>query len=507
MIEAMLFDVGGTLVRAAPPGTSLDALEVDLLPGVLRTLAALHRHVRIGAVTDTSVMTEADVRRILEPSGVGELLDVIVTSVDVGAPKPDPAGLTEAMRRLGISDPAQAVFVGDRDVDNGAAAALGMPFVRVTPDGVQPLHEVLRTWLRDQVGTFHAARMLVAPLDDAARKAAIEHQAHLTKPPGSLGRVEDLGVRLAAIAGACPPPTPAPAVVGVFAGDHGVLAQGVSPWPQQVTAQMVANFASGGAAINVLARRAGALVTVVDVGVATPLPPDLDGVLRRRVRSGTGDLALGPAMTSDEASSALDVGASIAASAVAGGAAALVTGDMGIGNTTPAAALVAAFTGRDANHVTGRGTGIDDATFARKAEIVADAVARVAGYDATPDPRTVLAEIGGLEHAALAGFIIGGAAARVPVVVDGVIALSALLVAEALAPGVSDYAITGHRSVEPGASAALAHLGMEPILDLDLRLGEGTGACLALPIVEAAAAVLQEMATFDSAGVTEKHAD
>jgi nicotinate-nucleotide--dimethylbenzimidazole phosphoribosyltransferase len=506
LIEAMLFDIGGTLVRPAAPTTPLDALEADLLPGVARTLAAVSRHVRIGAVSDTSVMTEADVRRLLEPSGVGGLLDAVVTSVDVGARKPDTAGLVEALRRLAISDPAHAVFVGDSDVDRDAAAALGMSFVRVTSDGVPPLHDVLRTWLRDQVGTFEASRMLVAPLDDTARSAATDYQSQLTKPPGSLGRVEDLGVRLAAIAGVCPPPMPSPAVVGVFAGDHGVLAQGVSPWPQEVTAQMVANFASGGAAINVLARRAGALVTVVDVGVATPLPADLDGVLRRRVRSGTRDLALGAALTIDEARAALDVGGSIAASAVAGGAGALVTGDMGIGNTTPAAALVAAFTGLDANDVTGRGTGIDDQTLARKAEIVAAAVARAAGAETNPDPLTVLAEVGGLEHAALAGFIIGGAAARVPIVVDGVIALSALLVAEALAPGVSDYTIAGHRSVEPGASAALAHLGMKPVLDLDLRLGEGTGACLALPIVEAAAAVLQEMATFDSAGVTEKHA-
>jgi len=351
-------------------------------------------------------------------------------------------------------------------------------------------------------GAFEAAATAVSRLDGVAADEAAALHDRLTKPRGALGRLEPLGVRLAAIAGANPPPVPTPAAVAVFAGDHGVLEQGVSPWPREVTAQMVANFAAGGAAINVLARQIGASVTVVDVGVATDIA-DAAGVLDRRVRRGTADLTVGPAMSEDEARAALDVGAGIAADLVAGGARSLVTGEMGIGNTTPAATLIAACTGRPAVDVTGRGTGVDDDTLGHKIAVVAAALALHAdavGRGALP----TLAAVGGLEHAALAGFVVGGAAARVPVVVDGVIADAALLVAERLVPGVVDFCLAGHRSSEPGAAAALEHLGLEPLLELDLRLGEGTGACLALPLIEAAARVLREMATFDSAGVSDK---
>jgi nicotinate-nucleotide--dimethylbenzimidazole phosphoribosyltransferase len=285
----------------------------------------------------------------------------------------------------------------------------------------------------------------------------------------------------------------------VFAADHGVHAQGVSPWPQEVTAQMVMNLSSGGAAVNVFARQHDIAVTIVDVGVATPLPP-LQGVRRARVADGSADLSAGPAMTRDQAMEALDIGATVAAELVSGGMRCLLTGDMGIANTTPSAALIAAFTGRPAAEVTGRGTGIDDPTLARKAEIVAEAVGRA---DPT-DGLGTLAALGGFEIAALAGYIVGGAAARVPVIVDGVIAGAALLTASRLVPGCEAYAIAGHRSTEPGASAVLETLGIEPLVDLDLRLGEGTGACLAFPFVESAVGLLSDMATFDSAGVTEK---
>ena len=347
---------------------------------------------------------------------------------------------------------------------------------------------------------FDAAAAAVGELDDAAARAASEHHDRLTKPRGSLGRVEALGVRLAAISGASPPPVPAPAAVAVFAGDHGVLAEDVTPWPQDVTAQMVQNFLAGGAAINVLARQTGARVIVVDVGVATELDA-APGLMRHKVRAGTGNIACEPAMTVPEARQALDTGAAIAARLVDDGAACLVTGDMGIGNTTPSAALVAAFAGRSARDVTGRGTGIDDPTLARKVAAVDAALARTPTRD---DPIGVLASLGGLEIAALAGFVVGGAAARVPVVVDGVIADAALLTAAQLVPGAVHFCFAGHRSTEPAARVVLEKLGLEPVLDLELRLGEGSGACLALPVLEAAARILAEMATFDAAGVTDK---
>lgn len=343
-----------------------------------------------------------------------------------------------------------------------------------------------------------AAGALVAP-DDAAASSARAHHDRLTKPRGSLGRLESIGVQLAAISGCDPPPVPEPATVAVFAGDHGVLTEGVSPWPAEVTAQMVANFCAGGAAINVLARQMGAEVVVVDVGVASALDP-APGLVDAKIRHGTRNLAVEPAMDRDEALRALDVGVTVAAEAVDRGARALLTGDMGIGNTTPSAALVAALTGRDAAEVTGRGTGIDDATWFRKVRAVEAGLARTGQADVVD----LLASVGGLEIAAIAGFVVGAAAARVPVVVDGVIALAGTLVAAELAPLCLGYCVAGHRSTEPGASGALHHLGLAPLVDLELRLGEGTGACLALPVLKAAALILSEMATFDSAGVTDK---
>jgi nicotinate-nucleotide--dimethylbenzimidazole phosphoribosyltransferase len=341
----------------------------------------------------------------------------------------------------------------------------------------------------------------IRPLDAAAVAAARERQGRLTKPPGSLGVLEDVSVQLAGLSGECPPPLPAPAAVAIFAGDHGVHAQGVTPWPQEVTAQMVANFAAGGAVINALATQSAAEVVVIDVGVAASLG-DVPGVLSRNVRHGTRDLAVEAALTRDEVNAAVEVGIDVAQLLVDRGFRCLLTGDMGIANTTPSAALIAAFTGAAPEAVTGRGTGIDDAMWQHKMDVVARALALHAP-DAD-DPLGVLAAVGGLEHAALAGFLLGTAAARVPVILDGVIACSAALAARALAPDSTAAMIAGHRSVEPGASVALDALGLAPLVDLDLRLGEGSGAALALPIVQGAARVLRDVATFDSAGVTEK---
>ncbi|MGW3892768.1 nicotinate-nucleotide--dimethylbenzimidazole phosphoribosyltransferase [Micromonospora chokoriensis] len=363
----------------------------------------------------------------------------------------------------------------------------------------------------------------IRPADETAMAAARELHGRLTKPAGSLGALEDLSVRLAGLAGACPPPLPEPAAVAIFAGDHGVHAQGVSPWPQEVTAQMIGNFLAGGAVVNAFARQAGASVTVVDVGVATPLsaapvpdpavldaaapaPAVLDPAVPRlvvaSVRRGTRDLAVTAALTRDEALAAVQTGIRIADELIDSGARILLTGDMGIGNTTPAAALIAAFTGVDALDATGRGTGVDDPTYAHKVGVVRAALARHAP-DPT-DPLRVLAAVGGLEHAALAGLILGAAARRTPVLLDGVIAVSAALAAAAFAPDAVGAMVAGHRSAEPGATVALRHLGLEPLVDLGLRLGEGTGALLALPVVTGAVRVLHEVATFDSAGVAEK---
>jgi nicotinate-nucleotide--dimethylbenzimidazole phosphoribosyltransferase len=344
----------------------------------------------------------------------------------------------------------------------------------------------------------------ITPLDPAAVAAARERQQNLTKPPGSLGVLEDLSVQLSGLAGACPPPLPAPAAVAVFAADHGVAAQGVSAWPQEVTVQMVANFLAGGAAVNALARQAGASVVVVDVGVAGPVPDPTPGqgvLLRRRVRPGTGDLTVEPAMTRQEAVQAVEAGIEVAEALVRDGHRCLLTGDMGIANTTASAALIAAFTGADVGTVTGRGAGIDEAARQRKVQIIDGALTR---YRPDPgDPVGVLAAVGGLEHAAIAGFVLAAAAHRIPVILDGVIAGSAALAAAALSRDCLAACIAGHRSVEPGHILALRHLELRPLVDLDLRLGEGTGALLALPLVQAAVRALTDMATFASAAVSQ----
>jgi nicotinate-nucleotide--dimethylbenzimidazole phosphoribosyltransferase len=351
---------------------------------------------------------------------------------------------------------------------------------------------------------FARAAARVQPVDADIVVAAAARHDRLTKPPGSLGRIEVAGVRLAAIAGTVPPPMPSPAAVVVFAADHGVHAAGVTPWPQEVTAQMVTNLCRGGAAINVIAAQVGASVHVVDVGVATPIPGETTALVRRAVAPGTADLSQGAAMTRDQALRSLDVGIEMAERRIADGDRCVLTGDMGIGNTTSSAAVISAITGLPASEVTGRGAGAGDDMFQRKIDVVADAVSGVRDAE---DGIGVLAQVGGFEIGAIAGLIVGAAAARVPVIVDGVIALAGLLVATTEVPDSVDYVIAGHRSVEPGAGAALAHLALEPVLDLDLRLGEGTGAALALPLVRAAAAILRDMATFDDADVSSRDAD
>ena len=343
----------------------------------------------------------------------------------------------------------------------------------------------------------------IRPLDAEAVAAARERQDRMTKPPGSLGVLEDVSVQLAGLAGECPPPLPEPAAVAIFAGDHGVHAQGVTPWPQEVTAQMVANFLAGGAVVNAFAAQAGAEVVVVDAGVAADLEP-APGLLPRKVAHGTADFTRGPAMTRDQAVTALTAGLEVARDLVTAGNRCLVTGDMGIANTTASAALICAFTGSSPAVVTGPGAGADAAAQERKVAAIRLGLALHRPDPA--DPVGVLAAFGGFEHAALAGFILGAAALRVPVILDGVIAGAAALAAVAIAPDAAAACLAGHRSTEPGHTATLGYLKLRPLVELDLRLGEGTGALLALPLVQSAARALRDVATFDSAGVSDKKA-
>jgi len=347
----------------------------------------------------------------------------------------------------------------------------------------------------------------IEPADAAAGREAQRRLDALTKPPGSLGRLEELARRLVAITRRCPPTIAQPVLI-VLAADHGVAAEGVSAYPQVVTAQMVENFLAGGAAVNVLARQVGARVVVGDLGVATPLAahPDL---VARRIAAGTANIARGPAMTRAQALAALEAGAELAAGEIARGADCLTLGEMGIANTTAASAMTAAFTGAAAAEVTGPGTGIEPARWRTKVAVVERALAvnGLRGGQGHADPADaidMLARVGGFEIAGLTGVALAGAARRVPVIVDGFIAGAAALAAVRLKAEVREYLIAGHRSAEPGHRHVLESLALSPYLDLGLRLGEGTGAALCIGLVRAAAAILREMATFKSAGVSDR---
>ncbi len=342
----------------------------------------------------------------------------------------------------------------------------------------------------------------VAAPDPAARAAARERQARLTKPAGALGRLENLSVDVAGWQGRCPPEPFARPRVLVVAGDHVIARHGVSAYPPEVTAQMVANFLAGGAAVNVLAARAGATVRVLDLAVDGDVPGAPGEVTRHKVRRGSGSLDREDALGPDEADRAFAAGLAVVDEEVDSGADLLVPGDMGIGNTTPSAVLVAALTGVEPVRAVGRGTGVDDAGWSRKVAAVRDGLRRARG--AGDDPLRLLAAVGGADLACLTGVLVQAAVRRTPVVLDGVVVTAAALVAERVAPGARAWWVAGHRSVEPAHALALSSLGLEPLLDLGMRLGEGTGALLALPLVQAAAATLADMATFDEAGVSER---
>jgi nicotinate-nucleotide--dimethylbenzimidazole phosphoribosyltransferase len=339
----------------------------------------------------------------------------------------------------------------------------------------------------------------VAPPDAKAAAAARRRQDTLTKPQGALGRLEDLSVWAAACQSHCPPRQFERARVVVFAGDHGVARAGVSAFPPEVTTQMVANIDGGGAAINVLADIAGATVRVVDIAVDCDQPLS-ETIGAHKVRRATGNIAVEDALSQDEVEAAIAAGCRIADEEVDAGADLLIAGDMGIGNTTPATTLIAAVTDHEPVEVVGRGTGIDDAGWSRKTAAVRDSLYRAKALRS--DPVGLLRICGGADLAAMAGFCAQAAVRRTPVLLDGVVVTAAALIAERLAPGARAWWQAGHRSTEPAHGLALAHLDLVPIVDLGLRLGEGTGAAVALPVLRAAVAILSSMATFDGAGVS-----
>jgi nicotinate-nucleotide--dimethylbenzimidazole phosphoribosyltransferase len=340
----------------------------------------------------------------------------------------------------------------------------------------------------------------IKPLDAKSMAQAKERQDMLTKPAGSLGRLEALSIQIVGIQGKAQPQINRKAVI-VMAADHGVASRGTSAYPQEVTGEMVLNFLHGGAGINVISRQVGARVIIVDMGVATKLAAN-PGLISRRIAAGTQDMSKGPAMTMAQAKQALEAGIEIVNAEVKKGLDIAATGDMGIGNTTASAAICAIMTGKTVAGVTGRGTGLDDKQLQQKIMIINEAIA--VNKPEASQPLEVLAKVGGFEIGGLAGMILGAASNRIPVVIDGFISGAAALIAAGLCPQAKDYMIAGHCSVEPGHKILLQHLGLRPLLDLEMRLGEGTGAAMAMSIAETSVRILNEMATFAEAGVAEK---
>jgi nicotinate-nucleotide--dimethylbenzimidazole phosphoribosyltransferase len=347
---------------------------------------------------------------------------------------------------------------------------------------------------------LHHTIASIQPVDLQAEALAQARQDTLTKPRGSLGRLEVLSVQLAGVTGE-PLRCIKHMVIVTMAGDHGVAVEDVSAYPQEVTAQMVQNFLRGGAAINVLAKHVGARVVVVDMGVAADLPPHPE-LVHKKVAHGTGNIAREPAMTREQALRSIVAGIDVVETELGHGLDIVCTGDMGIGNTTPSAAIAAALTGRPVAEVVGRGTGVDDAGLARKVATVERALA--VNHPNPADGLETLAKVGGFEIGGLAGVILGAAAHRRPVILDGFVSGAAAMIAVSLAPQVRPYLIAGHRSQEPGHHLMLDWLGVKPLLDLDMRLGEGTGGALGMFLAEAASKVLREMATFHGAAVSDR---
>ncbi|MCF6095218.1 nicotinate-nucleotide--dimethylbenzimidazole phosphoribosyltransferase [Microaerobacter geothermalis] len=338
----------------------------------------------------------------------------------------------------------------------------------------------------------------IKPLDQEAMEAAFNHINQLTKPQGSLGQLENIAIQLAGITGLRKCIFEKKSVV-VMAGDHGVVEEGVSAFPKEVTVQMVFNFLHGGAAINVMAREAGAKVTCVDVGVDADLSK-LDGLINKKVMNGTANMVKGPAMTRDQALRTIEVGIEMAEWELTQGTALIATGEMGIGNTTASSAMLAALSNKSVEEVVGRGTGIDDARYINKVNVIKKALQ--INCPNAEDPIDVLHKVGGLEIGAMAGLILGCAANRIPVVIDGFISTVAALTAVRISPAAKAYLIPSHKSVEPGHQIALQLLDLNPSLHMNMRLGEGTGACLMFSVIDTVQRIMNEMATFEQAGVS-----
>jgi nicotinate-nucleotide--dimethylbenzimidazole phosphoribosyltransferase len=482
--DCVLFDLGNTLIAQENPGTPYEFLAVKVLPGVQELLDQLYGKVKIGIVSNTKTITAADIQAKLLTVGLVRYFQTIITTAELGIHKPDPAPITAAIEQLQCAAD-RTLYVGDIETDKQAAVSAGAHFAYAGPN----LYQSVKQYLLHSQSAFDRAVYTKPAFSTEYYNIVRKEFDGLAKPVGSLGRLEHLAAQIAGITHS-QNPTVDPAAIALFGADHGIAADdSVTPWPQTITAQMLEVMGEKNAAVSVLSQVADVYVEIINVGAI--VDSKSLNVRNERVASGTQDIRITSAMSANVVHAALEVGAQAAERLIAGGSRCLVTGEVGIGNTTPSAALIAHFTKTTAEQVTGRGSGIDDETYARKKEIVANLIARVKNEK---DPIKILAEIGGIEIAALTGYILRAASLQIPVVLDGVITLAAALVAHAINPEINRFCIAGHASSEPGSQIAITQLQLQPILDLELRLGEGTGALLSVPLIRSACQSFSSMA-------------
>jgi len=482
--DCVLFDLGNTLIRQENPGTPYEDLSVQILPGAQKLLDALRGRVKIGIVSNTQKITSVDIKRKLESVGLDTYFDLIIATAELGKHKPDPTPITAAIEKLKTSA-QRTLYIGDLETDKQAALAAGVHFTYTGPNAYASVDQYLLHSDSALDRALHTQPIFSMQHVETVQKAF----DGLAKPVGALGKLEKVTAKIAGITHSCEP-TVDPTAIALFGADHGIaLDDSVTPWPQAITGIMLEIMGESKAAVSVFAENADVYLQIINVGAVTD--SQSPQVRNARVASGTNDIRTHDAMSREVAVAALEVGASTAERLIAGGSRALLTGEVGIGNTTPSAALIAKLTNSTAQQVTGRGSGIDDETFERKLLIVHQLIERT---KAEKDPIGLLAQIGGIEIASLVGYMLRATSLQVPVVLDGVITLAAASVAKAINPKIAQFLIAGHASSEPGSQIALKHLELEPILNLELRLGEGTGALLALPILRASCQALAKMA-------------
>jgi nicotinate-nucleotide--dimethylbenzimidazole phosphoribosyltransferase len=482
--DCVLFDLGNTLIAQENPGTPYEDLQVQVLPGVQQLLDELNGKVKLGIVSNTKTITGADIQAKLATFGFDKYFQTIIATAEFGTHKPDPAPITAAIEQL-QSTADRTLYVGDIETDKQAALAAGADFAYAGPN----LYQSIKQYILHSDSAFDRAINARPTFSQEHCDVVRKEFDGLAKPVGSLGKLETTAAQIAGITHSHAP-TIDPAAIALFGADHGIAADdSVTPWPQAITGMMLEVMGDNKAAVSVLADVADVYVQIINVGAM--VDSKALQVRNERVASGTADIRTEDAMSDAVVRAALEVGAQTAERLIAGGTRCLVTGEVGIANTTPSAALIAHFTQATAEQVTGRGSGIDDQTYARKVEIVANLITKTKNEI---DPIKTLAQIGGLEIAALTGYILRAASLQVPVVLDGVITLAAATVAQAVNPEIKQLLIAGHSSSEPGSRIAITHLQLQPILDLELRLGEGTGALLAMPIIRSACQALSRMA-------------